>query len=108
MDEVRPLISNPRCYPKAALVDRRVVSYFPHILPATLFLSFLPFFFPSRFSPSLLGFRRCASDGEEERRGGNEREVADLNSTYYSRRRLSDIFPLFFVRGEIRRVIVYN
>lgn len=36
----------------------------------------------------------------------------DLNGAYYSRRRgegeASDIFPLFFARGEIRRVIVYN
>lgn len=94
----------------AAPVDGRI-SYFLHILSATLFLSFLSrfFLFPRAFPPSPLrsthplGFRVAT-----EKVRGNEREVADLNSTYYSRRRLSDIFALFFARGEIRRVIVYN
>lgn len=78
-----------------------------HILSTTLFLSFLFF---SRFPPSpplVLGFR-VGERRRGAREGENEREVADLNSTYYSRRRLSDIFLLFFARGEIRRVIVHN
>lgn len=95
----------------AALVDGRI-SYFLHILSATLFLSFLSRFFllfPRALPPPPHPSSRLSRcDGEGEREGGNEREVADLNSTYYSRRRLSDIFALFFARGEIRRVIVYN
>lgn len=97
----------------AAPVDGRI-SYFLHILSATLFLSFLSRFFPfpSRLPPSVpstlpLGFRVATVKVSGNERG-NGREVADLNSTYYSRRRLSDIFALFFARGEIRRVIVYN